>query len=141
MSKHHALKTWPPFFEDVVYGRKTFEVRMETDREFNVGDTLSLREWQPDTQTYTGRQYEVEVTYALRGRQWGLAPMAVVMGIKPRRHEPEPQHTHRLCHCGRPLRAGQRCEETFDGHIVRDVPDLMTALEDSLRKALDTDAS
>lgn len=32
------------------------------------------------------------------------------------RTEPEPQHTYRFCHCGRRLRAGESCAETYDGH-------------------------
>ena len=79
---HHTLKTWPEFFEAVVDGRKTFEVRMETDRRFEVGDTLCLREWRPDSETYTGRDHHAEVTYVLRGHEWGLSPLAAVLGIR-----------------------------------------------------------
>lgn len=32
------------------------------------------------------------------------------------RAEPEPQHTHRFCWCGRRLRAGELCAESYDGH-------------------------
>lgn len=35
------------------------------------------------------------------------------------RLEPDPQHTYDVCHCGRRLRAGERCVETYDGHKRR----------------------
>ena len=35
------------------------------------------------------------------------------------RKEPEPQHTYRYCHCGRRLRAGELCAESYDGHKPR----------------------
>lgn len=51
----HALKTWPRFFELVISGRKTFEVRRD-DRDFKPGDTLLLQEWEDMQQSYTGRE-------------------------------------------------------------------------------------
>lgn len=32
------------------------------------------------------------------------------------RQEPEPQHTYRYCWCGRALRGGELCAESYDGH-------------------------
>ena len=43
----HELKTWPAYFERVVDGSKTFEVRKD-DRGYQSGDELVLREWDPD---------------------------------------------------------------------------------------------
>jgi ASC-1-like (ASCH) protein len=60
----HELKCWPPYFQDVVDGKKTFEVRID-DRHFKVGDTLHLREWKPETKTYTGRTHNVNVSYIM----------------------------------------------------------------------------
>lgn len=61
----HDLKIWPSFFDDVVSGRKTWEVRRVDDRRFEAGDTIRLREWDPGTGTYTGRETEVRVTYVI----------------------------------------------------------------------------
>jgi hypothetical protein len=58
--KIHELKTWPPYYSAVVNGHKGFEYR-KNDRDFSVGDHLNLREWNPDTQEYTGRDYRVVV--------------------------------------------------------------------------------
>ncbi len=36
----HNLKTWMPFYQDVIDGRKTFELR-KNDRDYQVGDILT----------------------------------------------------------------------------------------------------
>ena len=48
----HQLKILPKFFEKVISGEKTFEVR-ENDRNFKVGDYLALNEFANGD--YTGR--------------------------------------------------------------------------------------
>lgn len=63
--KTHDLKTWPKFFGAVLSGAKTFEARKD-DRGFAVGDRLVLREWDPETDRYTGASLECYVTYILR---------------------------------------------------------------------------
>jgi hypothetical protein len=60
----HELKTWPEYFESVVVGVKTFEIR-KNDRNFQVGDTLKLEEFNPVDNMYTGRVSFVTVTYIL----------------------------------------------------------------------------
>lgn len=62
----HELKVWPTYFEAIMDGSKTFEVRL-SDRNYNAGDTLHLREYDPATKGYTGREITVEVTYKLGG--------------------------------------------------------------------------
>lgn len=54
-SKIHVLKTWPDGFTASMFGNKSFEVRL-SDRDFKNGDFLQLREWNPDTEIYTGRE-------------------------------------------------------------------------------------
>lgn len=62
----HELKCWPCYFEDVLSGLKTFEVRKD-DRGFYVDDILRLREFDIGTGTYTGRECLNKVIYLMRG--------------------------------------------------------------------------
>lgn len=74
----HELKCWQPYFDEVVRGKKTFEIR--EDRNFEVGDKLFLREYDPATKVYSGKNHLVQITYITRWRQ----PIGqVVMAIKP----------------------------------------------------------
>ena len=51
-----------------------------------------------------------------------------------KRKEPEPQHTYRLCHCGRRLRAGELCAESYDGHKPRSEQRMLNAEVRRLRE-------
>lgn len=77
--KTHELKTWPEYYNAVVDGEKTFEVRKD-DRDYQVGDKLMLLEWDPVKETYTGSVTGVKVTYCLREPQF-VKEGFVVMGI------------------------------------------------------------
>lgn len=44
---NHDLKIWPQFYSRVADGSKTFEIR-DNDRNFQMGDTVTLREWDPE---------------------------------------------------------------------------------------------
>ena len=55
-------KIWPEYFQLVLEGKKTCEVRL-ADWECKEGDILVLKEWDPKTKNYTGRILEKEVTY------------------------------------------------------------------------------
>lgn len=79
----HYLKIWKPHFEDVVKGVKKAEVRLN-DREFNVGDTLVLQEYNPLDNSYSGNEIEKEVTHILSGAisDFGIKPNYIVMSIK-----------------------------------------------------------
>lgn len=74
----HRLKIKPEYFTDVTDGKKTFELR-KNDRDFKVGDTLILQEYNED---YTGRATKVKVTYMLKGGNYGLDKDYVILGIK-----------------------------------------------------------
>ena len=57
----HGLKIWPEYFNEIVAGNKTFEVR-QADRPFAVEDLLALNEWDPKTEEYTGASVLMKVT-------------------------------------------------------------------------------
>ncbi len=58
-------KVWPEFFEKIMSGEKTFELRL-ADWECTPGDILVLREWDPKTKKYSGRKVEKKVTYVTK---------------------------------------------------------------------------
>lgn len=76
----HELKTWPKFFQAILDGRKTFEAR-RNDRGFQEFDRLCLREYDPETEAYTGRELSALVTYVMRGPAFGVEAAHVVMGL------------------------------------------------------------
>jgi hypothetical protein len=59
--KTHVVKSWPKFFGPIVAGIRVHELR-RNDRNYNVGDYLELREYDPEKGTYTGRIGMVEIT-------------------------------------------------------------------------------
>lgn len=61
----HELKTWPEPFEAIWIGDKHHEVRVD-DRNYDVGDELLLREYDPDLKKYLGREIYVFVTHITR---------------------------------------------------------------------------
>jgi ASC-1-like (ASCH) protein len=64
VAKVHHLKTWTPYFQDIKSGVKQFEVR-KNDRDFQVGDTLILDDFDPNTEKYLGQWIPKLVTYKL----------------------------------------------------------------------------
>ena len=79
----HELKTWPEFFEATRCGRKKFELR-RNDRNFQVGDELWLKEWNPGegrkpggdgvAHGYTGRGVVVRVDYIMKAEDITFGP-------------------------------------------------------------------
>lgn len=62
--KTHELKILPEYFSAVILGLKTAEIRDNTDRDFNVGDFLVLREYDPESENgYTSRVTELQITH------------------------------------------------------------------------------
>lgn len=55
-------KVRPEYFEKILSGSKTFELRLD-DFEIHEGDTLLLREWDPRTKEYTGRELSKKVGF------------------------------------------------------------------------------
>ena len=58
-------KCWPEYFAKILSGEKNFELRL-ADWKCQPGDTLILREWNPETKAYTGRQVEREVSSVIK---------------------------------------------------------------------------
>jgi len=65
MSKRIIKKVLPDYFQDIVDGKKKYELRLN-DFDIDVGDTLVLEEYtsvDPKTRQATGRVLEKQVTY------------------------------------------------------------------------------
>lgn len=67
--KQHDLKIHPDMFLAVASGMKTSELRIN-DRDFQVGDLLSLSEWDPQDGKYTGRGAMRTITHILPVSPW-----------------------------------------------------------------------
>lgn len=77
----HALKEHPEHFNNVVSGKKTFEIR-KNNRDFHENDLLALNEYDPEKKEYTGRSCLVYIDYILDDKQYCL-PGHIVMSVKP----------------------------------------------------------
>lgn len=66
-------KTWPEYFQLVLDGKKNFEIRL-ADFDVKEGDTLILKEWNPETQEYTGREIEKQVTRTINTKDINYWP-------------------------------------------------------------------
>ena len=72
-------------FQDVKSGTKNFEYR-KNDRDFQVGDALILKEFNPAIQMYSGDTITVKITYLLQGIaaiRVGVPEGFCIMGISP----------------------------------------------------------
>jgi Domain of unknown function (DUF3850) len=58
----HIVKSWAHLFAAFKAGIKTHDMRI-MDRDYQVGDYLVLREYDKQTETYTGRVETAEITY------------------------------------------------------------------------------
>ncbi len=76
----HELKILPQYFEEVLKENKTFELRKD-DRNYKVGDTLRLMEF--DYGTYTGRECNRTILYILKDvEKYGLKEGFVILAMK-----------------------------------------------------------
>jgi len=78
----YKLNVYTGSFEAILSGNKTFEI-CRKDHNFQVGDTLMLLEWSPETQTCTGLFANYRITYKQDGGQLGLDSGYCCLGIAP----------------------------------------------------------
>ena len=64
--RHHELKTWPEAFGAAWKGDKLAEYRND-DRGFRPREYLELREFDPATGAYSGREITARITHIARG--------------------------------------------------------------------------
>ena len=64
----HKVKSWTHLFQAAKAGLKKHDLRNKTERDYNVGDTLILQEYDFITGTYTGDELECRITYITDNR-------------------------------------------------------------------------
>lgn len=58
----HKVKILPEYFSAILYHKKRFEIRFN-DRNYQVGDTVLLCEYEPTKDYFTGRELSCKITY------------------------------------------------------------------------------
>ena len=81
----HTLKIHPEYFAPVKSGAKTFEIR-KADRNYKVGDSIMLEEYDPEALKmgklgYTGNVCHKRISYVFRGGKHGVSNDYVVLGL------------------------------------------------------------
>jgi ribosomal protein S17 len=86
--KRIEKKAWPELFDKMLSGEKNFDLRL-AEFECEEGDILVLKEWEPKTKQYTGRELEKEITFVIKTKDmkfWSKEEMDklgfVVMSFK-----------------------------------------------------------
>jgi hypothetical protein len=77
----HEIKIQEEYFDKVLKGIKSFEVR-KNDRDYLAGQEVVLREYNVKTKLYTGRILHREITYVYRNEIGGLENGYCVFGLK-----------------------------------------------------------
>lgn len=78
----HALKTEIGYFQEIVSGIKTFEVR-KYDRPFQPGDDIVLQEWDKNAKTYSGEEWHGTITHILANKRFCKNGYCI-LSIKPK---------------------------------------------------------
>lgn len=59
----HHKKSWPQFFQPIKAGTKLHDLRSTKDDDYQVGDDIVLREYDPVVGAYTGDEVRAEITF------------------------------------------------------------------------------
>ncbi len=71
-------KVFKKYFQDIIDGKKSFEVRL-ADFSCGIGDVLLLKEWDEIKKEFTGRQIERKIKYLIRTKDltfWDASEIA-----------------------------------------------------------------
>lgn len=78
----HQLKIIPKYFKEIVDGNKNFEIR-RNDRNYKIGDTLILNEYDAIKKQHTGCKAQCEILYVINNENFPEIPKEnSVIGIK-----------------------------------------------------------
>ena len=76
--KVHELKILPQYYDEIMCGKKKFEIR-KNDRDFKEDDTVILNEFIDGH--YTGRYIKARINYIFHGGSYGLEKGYCVFSI------------------------------------------------------------
>ena len=78
----HTLKIYTEFFNSIADGTKPFEIR-KNDRieKYAVDDTLVLEEYDPESDKFSGKQIQCNVSYVLNGGRFGIDKEYCALGL------------------------------------------------------------
>jgi uncharacterized protein YqfB (UPF0267 family) len=62
---HHVVKSWTYLFDSIVAGNKTADMRDKTEREYKIGDTMTLQRYDQATGEYTGEEIDAMITHVI----------------------------------------------------------------------------
>ncbi|WP_339326489.1 DUF3850 domain-containing protein [Cronobacter sakazakii] len=90
----HNLKIWPEHYSAVCAGLKRAELR-KNDRDYRVGDTLDLCEWDKHDESFTGNYISVTVTHVADVNDWmpGYVLLSIELALRERA-EPDQHEAH-----------------------------------------------
>lgn len=77
----HEIKIHPEYYKARMAGKKDWEYRLD-DRGFCTGDTVILKEWDPETKEYTGKQDVGKITYLHNLYEQELEDRYVIFTLK-----------------------------------------------------------
>nr|WP_305961298.1 MULTISPECIES: DUF3850 domain-containing protein [unclassified Pantoea] len=77
------MKIWPEHYQDVISGMKRAELR-KNDRDYSVGDSLMLKEYQPKNGNFTGSEVHVVVTHITDVSDWLPGYVMLSVGLLAR---------------------------------------------------------
>lgn len=92
--QHHEVKSWTFLFEPLMLGIKKHDIRDMRDRDYRIGDTMTLHEFDMVSGAYTGRSQDVEITYitdrdhacafsgSVLDRNYGILSLKLIGGVK-----------------------------------------------------------
>lgn len=77
----HELKTHPEFFQKIWDREKLFEARFD-DRNFQVGDNVRLREYDPFSRNFSTREVYANISFKLDGGQFGVEKGYCILSLQ-----------------------------------------------------------
>ena len=76
----HELKTHRQYFNEIWDRKKLFEVRFD-DRNYQIGDTVRLLDYDPDTNTFSDKTIRADISYKLEGGHFGVEKGYCVLSL------------------------------------------------------------